>query len=148
MIEPLPNISDTSEFEWDVFISHATEDKETIVSELAHRLQQHELRVWYDDFTLKVGDSLRESIEKGLSNSRYGIVILSHAFFKKDWPQRELSALLARDFRNQKVILPIWLDLGATDIKKYFPLLADIVACKAKDGMDKIISDLISVLKP
>jgi len=68
---------------WDVFISHASEDKNEIVKKLAHELQKAELSVWYDEFELKVGDSLSKSIDIGLSKSRFGIVILSKHFFEK-----------------------------------------------------------------
>ena len=47
--------------EWDVFISHASEDKEVFVGPLAERLRQHGVRLWYDEFTLTMGDSLRRS---------------------------------------------------------------------------------------
>jgi TIR domain len=70
---------------WDVFISHASEDKD-FVRPLAEVLQKSGLSVWYDEFALKVGDSLRRKIDEGLAKSRYGIVILSHAFFTKNWP--------------------------------------------------------------
>lgn len=139
---------DVAEFEWDAFIIHATEDKESFVRELANRLGDNGIDVWYDEFTLRVGDSLRESIDKGLLKSRYGIAVLSPSFFAKDWPQRELSALLARDSRNQKVILPVWLDVGLADVARYSPLLADLVAVKAADGMDRVVSDLMRVLRP
>jgi len=61
---------------WDVFICHASEDKKDIAKPLALALIKMGLKVWYDEFTLKVGDSLRRSIDYGLSQSRYGIVIL------------------------------------------------------------------------
>jgi hypothetical protein len=47
----------------------------------------------FDEFTLSVGDRLRRSIDRGLANCRYGIVILSPMFFGKEWPQRELDGL-------------------------------------------------------
>lgn len=72
---------------FDVFISHATEDKETLVRPLALALAQHGFKVWYDEFELKLGDSLSKSIDHGLVSSAYGIVILSKAFFSKNWPQ-------------------------------------------------------------
>lgn len=75
--------------EWDVFISHASEDKE-FVRPLADALIARGLRVWYDEFELKVGDHLRRSIDRGLVRSRYGIVVLSPAFFAKHWPQTEV----------------------------------------------------------
>ena len=62
---------------FDVFISHASEDKDDFVRDLANSLQRHGLKVWYDEFTLRVGDSLRRSIENGLKNSSYGVVVLS-----------------------------------------------------------------------
>jgi len=60
---------------------------------LAESLRKKGARVWYDEFTLKIGDSLRRSIDKGLTKSRYGIVVLSPAFFKKEWAQKELDGL-------------------------------------------------------
>src|SRR5690606_41724243 len=63
--------------EHDVFISHASEDKDEIVRPLAIALRNAGLSVWYDEFELKIGDSLRQKIDKGLSKSRFGIVVLS-----------------------------------------------------------------------
>ena len=140
-------VNDKDEFEWDAFICHATEDKDTFVRDLANGLTNKVIHVWYDDFTLKVGDSLRKAIEKGISKSKYGIVILSPNFFQKDWPQRELNALLQRDSRNQRVILPIWLDIDYAGIAEHSLLLADIIATKAEYGMDKVIDDLMQSLR-
>lgn len=51
--------------EWDAFISHANEDKEAFVSALASELESAGLKVWYDNATLTMGDSLREKIDEG-----------------------------------------------------------------------------------
>ncbi len=68
--------------EFDVFISHASEDKDAIVRALAHALDEnYDLRVWYDEFELRIGDSLRRKVDAGISRSRFGVVVLSHAFF-------------------------------------------------------------------
>ncbi len=72
---------------YDVFICHASEEKDDFVRPLAHRLKENQIEVWYDEFSLKVGDSLRRSIDLGLSKCRYGIVVLSKSFFRKEWPQ-------------------------------------------------------------
>lgn len=82
-------------FDYDLFISHASEDKESVVEPLFKRFRQAGLRVWYDRFTLRLGDSLRESIDRGLRSSRYGVVVLSPSFFAKRWPRRELDGLTA-----------------------------------------------------
>ena len=92
--------------EWDVFICHASEDKDDFVRPLAGGLEQRGLRVWFDESTLRVGDSLRESIDHGLNRSRFGIVVLSPHFFSKQWPQNELNGLATREAGGLKVILP------------------------------------------
>ena len=92
---------------WDVFVSHAFEDKE-FARALADALSKYGLRVWFDEFELHVGDSLRRSIDKGLSKSRFGVVVLSPKFFAKEWTQKELDALTARETKDKKIILPIW----------------------------------------
>jgi hypothetical protein len=135
-------------FEWDAFISHATEDKDSFVRELAQELVREGITVWYDEFTLRVGDSLRRSIEKGLSNSRYGIVVLSPSFFRKEWPQSELDGLVTRERNGEKVILPVWLDVDREAVAQYSLILADRVAVKANEGMDKVVAQLLLVLNP
>jgi hypothetical protein len=80
---------------WDVFISHASEDKAVVAKPLADMLQAKGLKVWYDEYTLSIGDNLRRSIEQGLAGSRYGIVVLSPNFFAKKWTQLELDGLFA-----------------------------------------------------
>src|SRR6185436_12735864 len=100
----------SEEKKWDVFISHASEDKDDFVRPLAQALAQLGVKVWYDEFTLVVGDSLSRSIDRGLTASTYGIVIISPSFIEKKWPERELRGLVAREIEEeQKVILPIWL---------------------------------------
>jgi hypothetical protein len=84
--------------------------------------------IWYDEFALRIGDSLRQSIDKGLVNSNYGIVILSKSFFAKNWPQYELNGLTAKEIDGKKVILPVWHGLTKADILKYSPPLADKIA--------------------
>src|SRR4051794_18731366 len=94
----------------DVFVSHASEDKDTFVRPLCERLSSLNYRVWYDEFSLKLGDSLRRSIDAGLQHSRYGVVILSRNFFNKNWSQYELDALVTRENASgERVILPVWL---------------------------------------
>jgi len=87
---------------YDAFISHASEDKDSIVRPLAKLLSNLGFNIWYDEFELRVGDSLRQSIDQGLVNSNYGIVILSKAFFSKNWPQYELNSLTAREIEGKK----------------------------------------------
>ena len=120
---------------YDAFISHATEDKDEIVRPLAEALDKRGVCVWYDEFELRIGDSLRGKIEKGLANSRYGIVVLSHAFFqkKKNWPQYELNALVAKETADEPLIFPIWHKITKDEIASHSPGLIDKIALKTSD---------------
>jgi len=109
----------------DAFISHASEDKDDLVRPLAEALQRNGCLIWYDEFQLRVGDSLRRSIDKGLARSRFGIVVLSPAFFAKNWTQYELDGLVAKEMTGGKVILPIWHKVSKDEVMSYSPSLAD-----------------------
>jgi hypothetical protein len=110
---------------WDVFISHASEDKRRVARPLADALTTLGLKVWYDETELSVGNSLRRSIDVGLANATYGVVILSPAFFQKSWPQKELDGLVSREVDGVEVILPVWYKVSQSDIRRYSPTLAD-----------------------
>ncbi len=139
------NSSATKIEKFDFFICHASEDKDLYVRELANKLKDEPFDIWYDEFSLSWGDSLRQSIEKGLKESKHGIVVLSDNFFAKDWPQRELDGLFELESQNKK-ILPIWLRIDRDGIAKYSPILAGRLALKAKDGFDKIINEAKKLL--
>lgn len=114
--------------QYDFFISHASEDKEDIVRSLADHLKENGFSVWYDEFELKIGDSLRKKIDAGLINSRYGIVIISPSFVKKNWTEYELNGMVAREMNGHKVILPIWHKISKDEVLKFSPTLADKMA--------------------
>lgn len=83
--QPLPEMQSSASH--DAFISHASEDQEDLVRPLAVALSERGFSIWYSEFQLKVGDSLCRSIDAGLRDSRFGIVVLSEAFFRRNWPQ-------------------------------------------------------------
>src|SRR5207244_3583315 len=116
------------QYEYDVFISHASEDKKTLVRQLAEELRDLRLQVWYDEFELVAGDSLRRSIDHGIARSRSGLVILSPAFFKKNWTQYELDGLVSCYVNGGQKIIPVWFNVGYYDILRFSPSLADKVA--------------------
>ena len=132
---------------YDAFISHASEDKDLFVKPLVQALIKKGYKIWYDEFTLKVGDSLRRCIDSGLKNSKYGIVILSNAFFEKNWTQYELDGLVNREMNGHKVILPIWHMVTKNQVQKYSPTLADKVAINSSiSTIDEIVNQLSEVL--
>jgi len=124
-----------------LFISHASEDKDAFVRQLATALKP-KFDVWYDEYKLMTGMSLLEEINKGLSNCDYGVVVLSNNFFSKQWPQNELDGLFSLEKKDKKVILPIWHNVGVEEVKQYSPILAGRVASKSKDGITEVVSDL------
>ncbi len=127
--EKLPNPKTPSrKVKYDAFISHATEDKKEIVRPIAENLRSKGFKIWFDEFELKLGDSLRKSIDHGLVNSKYGVVILSKSFFEKKWTEYELNGLVAREIDGRKVILPIWYKITREDVLSYSPTLADKIA--------------------
>jgi hypothetical protein len=132
--------------DWDVFISHASEDKQDVVRPLAEQLKKHGLKIWVDEFELRLGDSLRQKIDIGLSKSKYGIVVLSPSFFQKDWPQKELDGLVAREKDSQKIILPIWHKLNVDDVVKYSPLLSGRLAAKWEEGVEEIAKKVLMAI--
>jgi hypothetical protein len=135
-------------YKYDVFISHAWEDKVDFVRPLASKLIEIGLRVWYDELSLVVGDSLSRNIDLGLSKSRYGLVVLSSAFFSKPWPQHELAGLIAREMVGEKVILPIWHKVTKDEVMRFSPTLADKVALNSAFlSIDEIASKLSSAIR-
>lgn len=134
---------------YDAFISHASEDKQDFVRGLAAALQENNVAVWYDEFTLTVGSSLRRSIDHGLSKSRFGIVVLSKAFIGKKWPEWELDGLVQRQNNSfDPVILPIWLGLSYDEVLDFSPPLADKFAIQAEKGLEYVINKLLKVINP
>jgi hypothetical protein len=121
---PLPVAAE----EFDLFISHATEDKDGIVRDLVEALSSRGVKVWYDELQLRIGDSLRRKIDAGLARSRFGLVVVSHAFFAKNWPQYELDGLVSLEMAGRQRILPVWHNITKDEVLDYSPSLADKVA--------------------
>jgi hypothetical protein len=116
-------------YAYHVFISHAFEDKNDIVRPMATALQDLFLKVWYDEWRIKVGDGLRESIDRGVLNSRFGIVVLSPSFLAKHkWTTYELDSLFTREIEMGKVILPLWHKVTKNEVLSFSPKLADKIA--------------------
>jgi len=120
----------------DLFISHATEDKEYFVRPLVKALIHEGVSVWYDEYELTIGDDLLAKINDGLAKSRYGVVVLSPNFFhvKKTWPDREVGALFAQeDATNRPRVLPIWHNVDQPLVAAKNPILAGKLAWKSTE---------------
>jgi hypothetical protein len=127
-----------------LFICHVSEDKDDFVRPLAEALRK-EYEVWYDEFQLRLGDSLLRTIDEGLRSCDFGIVVLSKAFFaKKDknWAEAELAGLFALETKSRKIILPIWKDVSADEVKQYSAILVDKYAVSASEGLPKVLEQI------
>lgn len=111
-----------------MFISHASEDKDEVARPLRDALARLGVTVWLDEAQMRVGHSLRRSIDEGIRSSRFGVVILSEAFFEKGWTNHELDGLVTRTVAGEQSILPIWHGLSAAQVRAFSPTLADKVA--------------------
>lgn len=131
---------------WDVFISHAREDKEAVALPLAKLLADRGVKVWIDAHELELGDSLRGKIDEGLAQSQWGVVILSPSFFRKRWFQAEVDALVSRELDGQRVLLPVWHDLTAAELARYSPLLAARLGISTSEGLEKVRDAVLSAI--
>lgn len=133
----------------EAFISHASEDKDSFVRPLAEYLEKQGIEIWYDEYSLKVGDSLSEQIDAGLSQSKYAVLVLSKVYFEKFWAKEELKGIRALVSANQTKILPIWFGISRDEIIAKSPMIADIVAINANvKTVEAVGEELIQVIKP
>ena len=108
-------------FPYDVFLSHSAKDK-AVVRPLAERLRTDGVKVWFDEWVLKPGDSIEKNqsktakIEEGLERSRVLVLCISANAFGSDWAQLESGTcgrgkLPFRDPLNkERRFLPLRLD--------------------------------------
>lgn len=134
------------EKEYDVFISHASEDKEAVARPLAEALRNNGLSVWYDEFELRIGDSLRRKIDKGIAKSNFGVIVISRDFISKGWTNYELDGLITKSINGEQTMLPIWHNVTKREVIDYSPSLADKLARSTTDFTVEEIADEIADL--
>jgi hypothetical protein len=133
---------------YDAFICHASKDKDSVARPLFEGLSARGYGIWYDEISVRTGDSLRESIAHGLSSSKFGVVVLSPNFFAAGWSQFELNALVARHTAGERCILPVWHNVTAEEIRAKDVLLADLRASSTAAGIPAVVDDLAAVMGP
>ena len=142
------NNDDDRDVQYDVFISHASEDKDEVVRPLANALKEKGVTVWYDEFEMRIGDSLRRKIDKGLANSRFGIVVISRDFIKKGWTNYELDGIMTRAVSGEQIMLPIWHNITKQEVMDYSPSLADKVARNtAVNTVEEIAEEICELIQ-
>lgn len=134
-----------TEINYDVFISHAYEDKNAFTNELAYALKEKGLKVWYSGSDLKIGDSITTSVNNALKGAKYAIVVISPIYLEKQWAMNELNALFNQQADRSR-ILPILHNISAEQIKLKLPVIADRYAIPSEKGLAYIVSKIVEVV--
>lgn len=133
------------EKEYDVFISHATADKETYVEQLVDEIKKTGAKVWYDKDMIGWGDSLTKKIDSGLEKSEFGIIILSNNFFDRGWCERELKKLFDRHLKEKsKLLLPIIYNCEINKVVERYPFLEDVYMLSNETYSEKDVALLFA----
>lgn len=133
---------------FDVFISHASEDKSAVARPLAEALSKSGLNIWFDEFEMRIGDSLRRKIDQGLAHSRFGVVVISRDFINKGWTNYELDGILTKTISGEQTMLPIWHNITKDEVIAYSPTLADKIARNtATDSIEDIAAEISDLIK-
>jgi hypothetical protein len=130
--------------EFDVFISHASEDKSDFVEPLSKILTEHNISVFYDKASIDWGDSIPTKIDKGILQSKICLLVISPNFIRKKWTQREKDAFMMLD---DKKILPVWHKVSKDEVQNFSPTIASIKALNTADNtLEEIAEKLQQVL--
>lgn len=135
--------------EYDVFVSHAWEDKAEFVDEFVDELRKLGVKVWYDTSEIKWGDSMRARIDDGLKKSKFGVAVLSPDYIRdgKYWTKAELDGLFQLDSINGKTLLPVWHKLTKKEVMEYSPIIGSKLAMTtAAMTPAEIAAELLSLL--
>lgn len=145
---PASDSPEPDDHEFDVFISHASEDKDDVVRPLVQALQAGGLKVWYDELTLKIGDSLRRKIDSGVARSRFAVIVFSKPFFAKGWTNYELDGLVTRSVGGDQILLPIWHNITKKEVIEFSPSLADKLArSTSTHTVEEIANEIIELIR-
>lgn len=131
---------------WDIFISYAHEDRDVVARPLATRLRELGLQVWFDEYELNLGDSITQGIDRGISRSTAGVLIISQSFFKKNFTKYELRGIVQRHVAGENKILPIWVDVTAEEVRSFSSPLADLVAADWGAGINSVVDKIVEAL--
>jgi hypothetical protein len=131
------------------FISYDSRDRD-IAKAIAIGLQRMMCPVWYDEFSLKVGDILRDSIEKGLKECRKCILVLSSNFFSnKGWTKKEFDSVFTREILEQRgLALPVWCGVGKQAVYDYSASLLNVKGLDWSLGADEVCRQLYFAIEP
>lgn len=130
-----------------IFISHSTTDKDTIVSPIVENLQRFGINVWYDEFCISAGDTISSSVFDGAKKSTACVFIITKSFVQKKWTNAELQIFIDRAIRDSIKIIPVLVDIEPENLYEISPYLATKLAIKHRSALETSSQIAISVLK-
>lgn len=130
----------------DVFISYVASEAQEFARHLADALRDHNLVVWFDEDSIRIGESISEAINAGISQSRSGVVLLSKSFLRKPWPKKELAGLTQRGAYSNTPLFPVLLGIDVEEIREAYPILCDIKMGSSTFGVEAIAQQIAEIL--
>lgn len=142
-------LDDPSPNTWDVFISHAWEDKHDVADPLNAALTRLGLSVWYDTTAMRIGSSLRQSIDEGVANSAFAVLVISPDFLKKGWTRYELDGLTQMKINGLQATLPIWHRITKDELMRFSPSLTGLLARNTSEfTVEQIAAEIAATVRP
>lgn len=135
-------------YPYDLFISHAVEDKIPFVNELAARLEAGGIKVRYTGQELSIGDGVCDTLVAGMRQSRYGIIILSQSYISKMKPSVAFNTLLDYKRNSENVIIPVLFEVTLGELVAKHILPDDAGPIYSSEGIDDIVSRLRQLIDP
>lgn len=133
----------------DAFICHDHRDKSEFGDPLYEQRARMPLKIFYDKYSIRIGDDLVEKIERGLAECKFAIILVSKRFLEnKAWASHEMRALINRQIAEgrEKLILPVWIEVDSAEVRSKSPLLGKINAGRFRDGVEELARKINSVI--
>jgi len=130
-----------ADIKYDVFICHASEDKEAFVDPFNAELESKGITAFYDKISIAWGESVVRKINEGLAHSKVGVIVISDDFMKKEWPNTEIDTLINLMINDKKRLLPILHNISYESMAQKYPLIASL---SCRDSSKKTISEMVS----
>jgi len=134
-------------YKWDIFLSYASEDRDSVAAPLHEALSQRGFKVWFDQNEVDVGDDISRILDDGLANSQFGVMIISPAFLTKSWTTRELEALRALESGPDKKLLPVWHNVDHSYLLERMPLLAAKAGIESFTGIGNVCERIVRSIR-
>lgn len=130
----------------DAFLCHAWDDRQGIAKDLVDLLIARGASVWFSENDVGLGKPLLRAIDKGLANSRIGIVLVTPALISRikgegSIADMELSVLLARN-----VLVPVVHDTTYDALRAVSPMLASRSGLSTQEDSIAVVADKLAEL--